>query len=110
MQAPPPQASLKAATGMLVGPVKVESLGVVKFTWNFQRLSELVPKLRKKLGLPVGGGLAGPSRSEGNKPPKLELSWKHCSVAACPASIAVRSRAHARPPTKVFPENMLNEM
>ena len=47
MQVPPPQAGLKAATGMLVGPLKVELLVVTKSVWNFHRLSELVAKLRK---------------------------------------------------------------
>jgi hypothetical protein len=45
MQVPPLQAGENAATGRLVGPVKVELAGVVKSTWNFQMFSELVPKL-----------------------------------------------------------------
>ena len=44
MQVPPPQAGLKAATGMLVGPTKVELAGVAKSAWNFQRSKELLPK------------------------------------------------------------------
>jgi hypothetical protein len=47
MQVPPLHAGLKAATGMFVGPVKVELEGVVKSAWNFQRLSEFAPKLTK---------------------------------------------------------------
>ena len=33
---PPPHASLYEPTAMLVGPMKVELLGVVQSTWNFQ--------------------------------------------------------------------------
>ena len=74
MHVPPPlQAVTNAATGMLVGPVNVELAGVAKSTWNFHRLSELLPKLRKKLGEPKGGAI-DPSRSDGNRPPKAELS------------------------------------
>src|SRR5262249_44970034 len=44
MQLPPLQASVKAATDTLVGPENDELAGFAKSTWNFQRLSELVPK------------------------------------------------------------------
>ena len=90
MHVPPLHASLKAATGMLFGPVSVVLAGVAQSTWNFQRFSEFVPKFSMKLGAPAGGGV-NPSRSEGNTPPKLLLSWKHCCVAALPASMDARS-------------------
>src|SRR5258708_383989 len=108
---PPPQAALKAATGILVGPLKVEFAGVAKSTWNFQRSREveLLSKARKKLGDPAGGAV-DPSRSEGSRPPKELLSWKQTCVAGIPARIAALSKAHARPPTKVLPLNMLKEM
>ena len=41
---PPPHTGLKAATGMTVGPVKVEFAGVVKSTWNLKRFRLLFPK------------------------------------------------------------------
>jgi hypothetical protein len=45
MHAPPPlQAAVKAATGMLEGPEKVDAAEFVQSTWNFQRFSALVPK------------------------------------------------------------------
>src|SRR5689334_18453416 len=100
MQAPPPQAGVNAATGMLIGPVKVELAGAAKFTWNFQRLSELVPKLSMKAGEPEGGRVV-PSRSEGSRLGAPEL--KHCMVAAAPASIFARSNAQTVLPTNVFP-------
>jgi hypothetical protein len=65
---PPPHADVKAATGMLVGPVSVALAGVVKSAWNFQRFSELVPKFMRKFGDPAGGAMV-PSRSEGRTPP-----------------------------------------
>ena len=81
IQAPPPeQAALKAATAIFVGPVKVVLAELAKSTWNFHKLSELAPKFMKKLGEPAGGSVL-PSRSEGSRPPKLVLSWKHCCVA-----------------------------
>ena len=66
MQVPPPQASVKAATGMFVGPVKVELLGVVKSAWNCQRLRELLPIFRKMFGEPAGG-YVNPSISDGKR-------------------------------------------
>src|SRR5438128_9884972 len=98
MQLPPLQAGVKAATARFVGPASVEFAEVAKSTWNFQRFSELVPKLRKKLGDPAGGGVA-PSRSEGKRLSMLEFNWKHCAVAASPASICARSNAHTPAPT-----------
>src|SRR5258708_28813412 len=102
MQARPPQAAVNGATGMLVGPVSVLFAGVVQSTWNFHSLSEFEPKLSMKLGEPAGGAIV-PSRSDGSTPPKLELSWKHCCVAAVPLSIALRSKAQSLAPPKVCP-------
>src|SRR5438445_12764664 len=102
MQVPPPQAALKAPTGMLMGPVRLALAGLAKSTWNFHSLSEFEPKLRRKFGEPAGGAV-GPSRSEGSTPPKLVLSWKHCCVAAAPASMAVRSKAQSLAPAKDEP-------
>ena len=69
MHVPPPeQAALKAATGMLVGPVKVVLAELAKSTWNFHRFSEFAPKFMKKFGEPAGGAVM-PSRSDGSKPP-----------------------------------------
>ncbi len=54
MQLPPPEhAAVNAATGMLVGPVKVELAGVAKSTWNFQRLPE-VERIRAEVQIQVG--------------------------------------------------------
>src|SRR5262245_52539250 len=108
-QTPPLQALVNAVTGMLVGPVNVELAGVAQSTWNFQRLSELAPMLTRKLGEPFGGGVE-PSRSEGKRLSKVELSCTHCAVAGAPVSIAARSNAHTRAPIFVFPWNMLNVM
>src|SRR5260370_9330250 len=103
MQVPPPlHAAVKAATGIFVGPVKVEFPGIAKSTWNFQRLSEFVPKFRKKFGEP-GGGAIDPSRSDGNSPPKDELNWKQTCVAADPLRIAPPSNAQTFDPAKVVP-------
>ena len=41
---PPLHKRVKGGTGMLVGPVKVELVGVFQFTWNCHRLRELAPK------------------------------------------------------------------
>src|SRR6266496_5963849 len=89
---------------MLVGPVNVLLAGVTKSTWNVQRLSELVPKLSRKFGVPAGGAEVvptaplAPSRSEGRREAKLGLNWKHTCVAAAPASIALRLKAQALAP------------
>src|SRR5260370_2784905 len=110
IQAPPPEhAAVNAATGMVVGPVKVELAGVVKSTWNFHRLSTFEPKFREKYCSPAAGAIV-PSRSYGNRLPTLELCWKQTWVAAAPARIAALSNAHARAPTKVLPLNMLNDV
>ncbi len=101
MHEPPPQAALNAATGMLVGPVNVVLAGFAQSTWKLHRLSELVPKLSMKFGEPAGGAVAL-SRSAGRTPPKALESWKHCCVAACPASIDVRSKAQSLAPWKVL--------
>src|SRR5947209_3455547 len=103
IQVPPPlQAAAKAATGMLVGPDSV-AVPAVKLTLEiFQRLTELEPKLRKNSGEPAGGGVA-PSRSAGSTPPKLLLNWKQICVAAVPAIIEARSKAHNLEPPKLEP-------
>src|SRR5258708_4060407 len=77
----PLHSGVKAATGMLVGPVKVEFAGVEKSTWNLNIRRELDPKKITKLGEPMGGAVA-PSMSEGSKPPTDEPCWKHTCVAA----------------------------
>src|SRR5258708_5098092 len=102
MQLPPPHASVNGDTGMLIGPVSVVLAMFVQSTWNFHSLSELEPKLIRKFGEPAGGASV-PSRSEGSTPPKLELSWKHCWVAAAPVSIEARSKAHNLAPANVVP-------
>ena len=83
-------AAVNAATGMFVGPVRVEFAGVLKSTWNFHRFNEFVSKFRKKFGDPAGGSV-DPSRSDGNRPPKDEVKWKHTCVAADPARMAAPS-------------------
>jgi hypothetical protein len=89
------QASVYGATLMAVGPVKVELEGVVKSTWNLNRFSVVdVPSSKKKLGEPAGGAVV-PSKSAGSKLASLVPLWKHCMVAAVPASIAARFRAQA---------------
>src|SRR5260370_30817530 len=103
MQLPPPEhAAVNAATGMLVGPVKVELAGVAKSTWNFHKLSEFVPKFRYMSGAPAGGAL-DPSRSDGNRLPTLELSWKQTCVSTAPVSILLQTNAHARAQPNVLP-------
>ncbi len=81
---------LKAATEMVEGPVSVELAGVVQSVCMRQTLSEFEPKLTKYSVAPAGGAIV-PSMSAGSTPPKLELNWKHCSVAAAPVSIFARS-------------------
>src|SRR4029077_8011541 len=73
---PPPQAALKDATGMLMGPVNVVFAGVAQSTWNFQRFSLFAPKFKMSLGAPAGGSVA-PSRSDGSRPPYELLVAKH---------------------------------
>src|SRR5216684_8894189 len=108
MQAPPLQASVKAATGILIGPVNVELAVFAKSTWNRKTFSELLPKLTKKLGDPAGGAVT-PSRSEGSRLATLDACWKQTIVAAAPLSIAVRLNAQALAPTKELPLNILND-
>src|SRR3712207_3353970 len=81
MHVPPLHASLKAATASVLGPVIVELAGVVQSVCIFQTRSEFEPKLTKYSGAPAGGAVC-PSMSAGSTPPKAELNWKHCSVAA----------------------------
>src|SRR5258708_1276894 len=90
-QVPPLQASVKAATGTLMGPVRVELAGVVQLTEKRQTFRELLPKLMNGSGVPAAGRLVAPSRSAGSTPPKLVESWKHCWVAAAPDNMAERS-------------------
>src|ERR1035441_1831158 len=64
------QSGVKAATGIRVGPVKVEFAGVVKSTWNLNRSRLALPEGSStitKLGVPAAGGVA-PSKSEGSMP------------------------------------------
>src|SRR5262249_33213091 len=89
-QVPPLHNGVKAATGIVVGPVSVEADGVVKFTWNLNKLRLFVPKNNIKLGEPEGGAVV-PSRSAGRTPPTDEPCWKHTCVAGCPFSMALRS-------------------
>src|SRR5208282_20068 len=105
-QSPPPHKGLKAATGIKVGPVKVEFAGLTKSTWNAYMSRLALPSgssVMKKLGVSEAGGVA-PSRSEGNSEEMLELCWKHCMVAVLPASMLLRSAAQALAPTKELPE------
>src|SRR5215831_8085523 len=104
MHVPPPlHAGENAATEMFVGPAIVVFAGVVQSTWNFQSCNVLVPKLRRKFGSPLGGGV-GPSTSDGRIEPKVLLSVTHCCVAAWPASIFVRSNAHTCGPRYAVPD------
>src|SRR5947208_2704773 len=49
MQVPPPlQAVVKDATGIVVGPDRVEFAGVVQSTWNFHSSRLFVAKLSRK--------------------------------------------------------------
>lgn len=89
IQVPPLHTGVNAVTGIAVGPVNVEADGVVKFTWNLNRFRLFVPKNRRKLGDPAGGGVL-PSRSEGRRPPTEVPCWKQTCVAGCPFSMAVR--------------------
>src|SRR5579859_2700398 len=89
-QVPPPHNGEKAATGIVIGPVKVELVGVAKSTWNLKRFRLLLPKNTIKLGEPAGGGVV-PSTSEGRSPPTEEPCWKQTCFAACPFSMALRS-------------------
>src|SRR5260221_5913412 len=86
-----------AATGSVVGPVKVEFAGVVQSTWKRQSRRLFVPNSTIGFGAPAGGGV-DPSRSAGRSPPSLVPSVKHCCVAARPASILARSQAHISGP------------
>src|SRR5215471_10435927 len=74
---------LKAATGILVGPVNVELPGLAKSTWNLYKFKEFAPKSIMKLGEPAGGNLC-PSTSAGRKLPTVEACWKQICVAASP--------------------------
>src|SRR5258708_38252015 len=86
MQVPPPQSVENAATGMTVGPVKVELAGVAKSTWNLKRFRLLDPKNTRKFGSPAGG--AGvPSRAAGGRrpaAPPLLVRTHLCAPAGTP--------------------------
>src|SRR6266481_1917298 len=101
MQAAPLQASLKAATEVVIGPVRVLFAGAAKSTWKRHTFRILDPKLTKYGSVPAGGAVV-PSISLGKMLPKLLESWKHCCVAAAPALMAAPSRAQIRGPWKVL--------
>src|SRR6516225_3230089 len=93
-------ASVNGATGISVGPVKVELAGLLKSTWNrkkFRSDASATPTI--KLGDPTGGDVF-PSRSDGSRLETLGGSWKQMIVAAFPASIFARSSAQAIAPLK----------
>src|SRR5262249_27540072 len=103
MQAPPLQAWVKAATGMLVGPEEVELAGVAKSTWDGKKCGALAPRLSWKLGAPAGGAVV-PSRSAGRMLATVVPSWKQTWAAlAAPLIIAARSQAQVLTPPKVAP-------
>src|SRR5262249_1827993 len=103
MHVPPPRhASVNPVTGITVGPVNVLLAGVAKSTWNLNRLSELVVAMSTKKFRDPAGGAVLPSRSEGRRLATLDACWKQTWVAAAPASMAVRSYAHASAPWNVF--------
>src|SRR5262245_20303352 len=103
MHVPPKvQAGVKAATGSVVGPVKLELAGVVQLTWKRQSNRLFVPNSTIGFGDPAGGGVA-PSRSAGSSPPSLEPSVKHCCVAGWPTSIFARFQAHISGPRNTVP-------
>src|SRR5436189_3378519 len=94
------QGSVNAPTpDNVVGPLKVELLGLAKSTWNFQSCSApLRSSSIRKLGEPAGGP-APPSRSEGSRLYSVVASVKHTRAGdAAPASIAVRANAQASGP------------
>src|SRR5437899_1953503 len=110
MQVPPPQTSLKLATEIAVGPVKVELLGLLKSTWNLKRFNVLgAEKVRKKFGSPAGGAVV-PSRSEGNRLATLEPCWKQTMLAAPPLSINGRSKAQGFAPVNTIPKANVFEL
>src|SRR5437899_12918064 len=89
-------ASVKEFTVSVAGPVKVELLGVVKFTWNLNRSSVVVVNSsRKKFGSPAGGAVL-PSRSLGRNEKSIALGrlgiirWKQTAFALSPASMWLR--------------------
>ncbi len=101
------QISLNVATGITLGPLKVEFPGMAKSTWNWKRSRSLESAIStKKLGDPVGGSVL-PSRSDGKRLATLGGFWKQILVAELPASMAARSKAHACAPAKVWPEGKM---
>src|SRR5262249_33051666 len=103
IQVPPPlQAPVKAATGMVMGPVSVAvPAGKVAF-WGWHRVTALGPKVTED---PTGGAVGGvvPSMSDGRTPPNAVLNWKQIWVAGLPASMLVRSKAQSLGPANVWP-------
>src|SRR5260370_17025785 len=87
MQVPPLQGSVNAATGTLMGPVRVEFAGVVQLTEKRQTFNELLPKLMNGSGVPDAGRLATPSRSAASPPPYLEETWNHPRFPPPPANL-----------------------
>src|SRR5258708_8409156 len=97
MQVPPPQSVEKAATGMTVGPVKVELAGVAKSTWNLKRFRLLDPKNTRKFGSPAGGAVV-PSRSAGRTAPPPLPPLEHTPGPAPPPPPFFASYTHAAGP------------
>src|SRR5215467_211630 len=103
MQVPPPlQAGEKAATGMVIGPVRVAVPAEKLTLLSCHSSRSLVPKSTKNPCEAAGGGVV-PSMSDGRTPPNAVLNWKQICVAGLPASIAVRSKAQSLGPAKVCP-------
>ena len=105
MQVPlAPQASVKAFTARVAGPVNVEFDGVVKSTWNLKLASvlALAPSDRRKLGSPAGGSVAL-SRSDASRLLTVVGALNETLVAGCPASICERFSAATLEPRKVVP-------
>src|SRR5438105_11323884 len=108
MHVPPLHARVNAGTVTEL-ETSVEFAEFAKSTWNFQRLSALVPKFAKTFGAPDGGAAVepdapvAPSRSDGSRLATQVFRLKHWPVAAPPASIAARSNAHAAAPLNETP-------
>src|SRR5439155_22055054 len=102
---PPPPRRLKTATGMVVGPVKVELAGFAKSACRLNNCKKapLPPMATNKFGPPEGGGFV-PSRSEGSSVLAAVVASKQTICKGCPFSMAVRLNAQARgvPLPKIF--------
>src|SRR5262249_31420503 len=103
IQVPPPlQAPVKAATGMVMGPVSV-AVPAVKVTFvSCPRSTAVGSESTKKPREDASGG-GGPSMSDGRTPPNAVLNWKQIWVAGLPASMLVRSKAQSLGPANVWP-------